>query len=436
MYTFKDIWNSVCEHCRKQVSDVAYRMWFEPIRPIELKNNEAVLAVQSDMHRNVIEQTYAAGISDAFEAVIGFRVNLKLICEDSDQQTGGVVAAETAEYSYTFDTYIVGASNRFAHAASLAVAENKSIIYNPLFIYGNSGVGKTHLMFAIYNRVKEKYPNKKLLYMRTEEFTNELIRSLNEGRMVEFRERFRTVDMLMLDDIQFIAGKESTQEEFFNTFNTLYLAGKQIVVTSDRPPKDIKSLDDRIRSRFDSGLLADIAPPEFETRVGIIKRKAQMLNINLDDDIVYFIADQVKQNIRQLEGVVKKLQAMIIFDGVRINNSNVQNVINNIRYSSEREPITVERVVNEVAHTFSLTPDDIYSNKQSASISKGRQIAMYICRELIPGISLEELGNSFGKKHTTVIYSINQVKEKYIDRGTREKEIIQDIIKNFDSENM
>ena len=272
--------------------------------------------------------------------------------------------------------------------------------------------------------------------MRTEEFTNELIRSLNEGRMVEFRERFRTVDMLMLDDIQFIAGKESTQEEFFNTFNTLYLAGKQIVVTSDRPPKDIKSLDDRIRSRFDSGLLADIAPPEFETRVGIIKRKAQMLNINLDDDIVYFIADQVKQNIRQLEGVVKKLQAMIIFDGVRINNSNVQNVINNIRYSSEREPITVERVVNEVAHTLSLTSDDIYSNKQSASISKGRQIAMYICRELIPGISLEELGNSFGKKHTTVIYSINQVKEKYIDRGTREKEIIQDIIKNFDSENM
>lgn len=434
MYTFKDIWLGVLDYCRKQVVDVAFRMWFENIKPVELKNNEAVLAVQSEMHRNVIEQTYSAVIGDALEAVIGFRVNLRLICEEAEEPAQDVVAADVAEYAYTFDTYIVGASNRFAHAVAMAVAENNSSNYNPLVIYGNSGVGKTHLMFAIYNRMKEKFPNKKLLYMRTEDFTNELIRSLNEGRMVEFRERYRTVDVLMLDDIQFIAGKESTQEEYFNTFNTLYLSGKQIVVTSDRPPKDIKSLDDRIRSRLESGMLADIAPPEFETRVSIIRRKAQLLNITLEDDIVFFIAEQVKQNIRQLEGVVKKLQAMIIFEGARITRSNVQNIINNIRYTSEVEPITVERVVNEVAHTFSLTPDDIYSNKQSAPISKGRQIAMYISREMIPTMSLEELGEAFGKKHTTVIYSINQVKEKYINRNTREKEIIQDIIKNFNSE--
>ena len=436
MQSFNDVWNAVCSCCAGTISDVGYNMWIKIITPVELKNGEAVLSVPNAFQRDVVEQSYSKQLLDAFELVLGFPVKLKLLCEDEANfpaaGAGTVVTTPREEYAYTFETYIVGASNRFAHAASMAVAENPSIVYNPLFIYGNSGVGKTHLLLAILNRVQEKFPHKKTVYVRAEDFTNDLIKSIANGTMNEFHNKFRTADLLLLDDIQFIAGKESTQEEFFNTFNSLYMDQKQIVVTSDRPPKDIKTLDERIRSRFECGLLADIAPPDFETRVGIIRRKAQLLRLTLDDDVVFYIADQIKMNIRQLEGVVKKLQASTMLDGTRPTISVAQNVIRDIRNDSQPEPVTVGRILSEVARTYSVSVEDIRSKKQNAPVSKVRQVAMYIVRE-VTKMPLEEIGEQFGRNHSTVVYALKKTEES-IRRIPKERETIEDIIKNLQSD--
>ncbi len=430
MQTFKDVWTMVDEFCATKVGDVAYNMWIHTIEPVDFKNGEAVLKVPHNIHKKVIDQTYAELIKTAFQLIMGFPVGLRVLCEENPDLTGNhAIPAEPSGYEYTFDTYIVGSSNRFAHAASMAVAEKPSIVYNPLVIYGNSGVGKTHLMLAIYNHVKHKYPTKDILYVHSEEFISDFITDVHEGRMEEFRNRYRNVDILLVDDIQFIAGKEETQVEFFNTFNALHLNNKQIVVTSDRPPKDIKALDERLRSRFESGLITDIAPPEFETRVGIIKRKAQMIGLDIEDEVVYYIAENIKQNIRQLEGTVKKLQMNYKIDGVKPTIAHVQNVIRDIKNDFQPEPITVTKVIEEVGRTYSVSYDDIMSKKQNAPVTKVRQICMYIVRE-ITDMSLEEIGANFGKNHATVLHSINKV-ASIMEAQPKEKNVIEDIIKNL-----
>lgn len=434
MQTFQDVWDEVDRFCATKVGDVAYNMWIHSITPVDFKNGEAVLRVPHNIHKKVIEQTYSELFRTAFQNIMGFPVGLRILCDElPDSTTNHAIPAEPSGYEYTFDTYIVGSSNRFAHAASMAVAEQPSIVYNPLVIYGNSGVGKTHLMLAIYNFVKYKYPEKGILYVRSEEFINDFISNVREGHMEEFRDRYRNIDILLIDDIQFIAGKEETMVEFFNTFNTLYLNKKQIVVTSDRPPKDIKALDERIRSRLESGLITDIAPPEFETRVGIIKRKAQMIGLDLDDDVVYYIADQIKQNIRQLEGTVKKLQMNYQIDGARPTVAYVQNVIRDIKNDFQPEPVTVTKIIDEVARTYSISVSDIMSKKQNAPITKVRQICMYIVRE-ITDMKLEKIGQQFGKNHATVLHSINKVSQ-LMQTQPKEKDVIEDIIKNLQSEN-
>ena len=407
-------------------------MWFKPITPVDFKNGEAVLRVPHSIHKKVIEQTYSELIRVSFQNIMGFPVGLRILCDETPDVTGNhAISAEPSGYEYTFDTYIVGSSNRFAHAASMAVAEQPSIVYNPLVIYGNSGVGKTHLMLAIYNFVKHKYPNKDILYVRSEEFINDFITDVRDGQMEQFRNRYRNVDILLIDDIQFIAGKEETQVEFFNTFNALHLNNKQIVVTSDRPPKDIKALDERIRNRLESGVITDIAPPEFETRVGIIKRKAQMIGLDLDDDVVFYIAENIKQNIRQLEGTVKKLQMNFQLDHQKPSIAYVQNVIRDIKNDFLPEPITVPKIIDEVTRTYGVTTDDVMSKKQNAPITKVRQICMYIVRE-ITEMSLEEIGKNFGKNHATVLHSINKVSELMATQP-REKDVIEDIIKNLNT---
>ena len=315
-----DIWNAVCEECKSEISEVAFDTFFKSLKLEKIASDEFVIVANNKYTKDIIQDVYKDIINNAVEKVMGIKIPAKFvvfeeekpIIKEEDEDCEGL----TFETFFTFDNFVVGSTNRFAHAASLAVAESPTIIYNPLVIYGPSGVGKTHLMLAIKNHIKKKFPTKKVEFVRGEDFTNQLIKSLHEGKLGmgtidDFRNKYRNLDVLMVDDIQFIAGKESTQEEFFNTFNALYQNNKQIIVTLDRPLKDIKTLDERIKSRLSAGLAADITLPDFETRVGIINRKAQQYDFELDENLVFYIAEKIKSNTRQIEGVMKKINALI-----------------------------------------------------------------------------------------------------------------------------
>ncbi len=436
----QDIWELVCAEMKKNLSEIAFDVWLKDLHPIELKNGEFILGIYSAYKKNIVESNYIESIHKHLKDIMGFEVAVTILVED---ESGQVVAPSkpisdgSFESEYTFDNFIVGSTNRFAHAASMAVADNPNIIYNPLIIYGRSGVGKTHLLLAIKNHIRKKYPTKQIEYIRCEDFTNQLISALHEGSLGlgtldSFRNRFRTTDILLIDDIQFIAGKNQTQEEFFNTFNTLYQNKKQIVVTCDRPPKDIKLLDDRLRSRFESGLIADITPPDFETKVGIIQNKKQQLGIEIPENIVYYIAEHIQDNTRQLEGVVKKIQALILIDQKVPTLSIVQGFIKEVVSDTRPEPIKIEQIITEVARTYNVSEGDILSTRRTADLVKARQVAMYIARETTE-LPYSAIGESFGKNHTTVLYTEKKVKE-LMKENPYEKTVIEDIIKNLKSE--
>ncbi len=345
-------------------------------------------------------------------------------------EESAAASAVGGDYEYTFATFIIGPSNKFAHAAALAVAANPANAYNPLFIYGGSGLGKTHLLYAICAEIRQNKPQMKVIYSKGEEFTNELISAIATERTKDFHDKYRQADILLVDDIQFIGGKESTQEEFFHTFNALYQAGKQIVLTSDRPPKEIKTLEDRLRTRFESGLLADVQPPDFETRIAIIRRKAELLDIAIPDDVAEYISNRLKNNIRQLEGAVKKIKAYKILAGSSPSIVIAQNAIRDILNDSQPISVTVERIINEVSRYFEVTPQDIRSQKRSSQISLARQVAMYVVRE-VTQMSMSSIGEEFGgKDHSTVVYSIQQCREK-MENDSRFKNTVEDIIKNI-----
>ncbi len=435
-----DIWNLVCEEIKKSVSEIAFDVWLKDLHPIELKGNEFTLAINSEYKKQIVESNYLEMIHTNLKHIMGFDLAVNILVED---ELGHVinpakqVGDGSFESEYTFDNFIVGSTNRFAHAASMAVADNPNIIYNPLIIYGRSGVGKTHLLLAIKNHIRRKFPTKNIEYIRCEDFTNQLIAALNKGELTpdaidSFRNRFRNVDVLLIDDIQFIAGKESTQEEFFNTFNTLYQNKKQIVATCDRPPKDIKRLDDRIRSRFESGLIADITPPDFETKVGIIRKKQESLGIDIPENVIYYIAEHIQDNTRQLEGVVKKIQALILIDQKTPTLSIVQGFIREVVSDTKPEPIKIEQIITEVARTYNVSEGDILSTRRTADLVKARQVAMYIARETTE-LPYQSIGEAFGKNHTTVLYTEKKVKELMRD-NSYEKTVIEDIIKNLKSE--
>ena len=435
--SLSDIWSAVCEECKKNISEVAFNCFLKDLRPIALDAGEMIISIGNEYMRGVVEQNYSEVLTLALRTVMGIEVSVRIVFEDEEDK---IVKAEkysmglTFEDFFSFDNFIVGSTNRFAHAASMAVADNASIIYNPLIIYGKSGVGKTHLLLAIKNHIRKKYPNKKTEYTRGEDFTNQLIRALQEGKlglgtMEDFRTKYRNVDVLLVDDIHFIAGKEQTQEEFFNTFNTLFQNNKQIVVTLDRPPREIKTLDDRIRSRFESGLFADITPPDFETRVGIISKKSEQMGIEIDETLVYYIADHIKVNTRQLEGVVKKLQAFISIQNKVPTLSVVQGFIRDVITDTQPEPIKIEKIILEVARTYNVSESDILSNRRTADLALARQVAMYIARETT-SLSYKAIGESFGKDHTTVLYNVNRIDEFLKDKPF-EKALVDDIIKNL-----
>lgn len=438
MDSFEDAWELICSYCKTKITDVAYNTWISRIKPLRLdfKTNTAYLIVPNDFHRQTIMRCYIPLLNEAFEAIFDnkFIISLKIPEEIENSETTAPKAEEEitdTRYEYTFDTFIVGSSNKFAHAACLAVATNPSRAYNPLFLYGNSGLGKTHLLYAIGNEIKKNDPDKVICYIKGDDFTNELIESLRLAKMSEFRHKYRQADILLVDDVQFIGGKESTQEEFFHTFNALYDAHKQIVLTSDRPPKEIKTLDDRLRSRFEQDLIADIQPPDIETRIAIIKRKAEIDGIELSNEVCEYIASKIKSNIRQLEGTVKKLKAKSLLNNEKPNISAAQEVISDILNNDVPPEVTVERIIDEVARTYGVSPDEIRSQKnRSSNISNARHIAIYITRNMTT-LSMVAIGEEFGNRHySTIIYTLQKV-QKMIEKDNKVKELIEDTIKNI-----
>lgn len=438
MQSFNDVWEITKDNIRKsnRISNVAMQMWIGCIEPIKMENDTVTLYVPSSFQKNIILEKYQNIIKESFFEILGFDVNVEIIIDkeynilNSQKDENENSKNENGDYEYTFDTFIVGSSNKFAHAASLAVSANPSGAYNPLFIYGDSGLGKTHLLYAICNEINKNFKDKKIIYVKGEEFTNELIESIKNKSTRDFHNKYRIADVLLVDDIQFIGGKESTQEEFFHTFNALYHDGKQIVLTSDRPPKEIKTLEDRLRTRFEWGLLADIQIPDFETRIAIIRRKAQLLNFEIDDDVAEFIANKLKNNIRQLEGAVKKLKAYNMLEGFKPSITLAQNAIKDILSDSQPVSVTIEKILNEIGRTFNIDPDDISSSKQSALISKARQVAVYVMLNTTD-MTLAMIGEKLGgRDHSTIVYAKNKIEER-IKTDNSLKETVEDIIKNI-----
>lgn len=434
MDSFNDAWNIICEYCHQHITEVAYKTWISKIEPVKMDfaEGKAILMVPADFHRQTLIRGYMPLLNEAFASVFGEGIEIVFTVPNETTAKEQPIQENIIEddYEFTFDSFIVGSSNKFAHAASLAVAANPGGAYNPLFIYGNSGLGKTHLLYAIRNEIYKANPEKMIVYVKGDDFTNELIEAIRTNTTSDFRQKYRKSDVLLVDDIQFIGGKESTQEEFFHTFNTLYESKSQIVLTSDRPPKEIKTLEDRLRSRFESGLIADIQPPDFETRIAIIKRKAELLEIELPDDVMEYIATKLKTNIRQLEGVVKKLKAKNQLYGDKVTINIAQKTISEILNNDQPPPLTVEKIIDEVARTFGVTSDDIRSSKRNSNISNARQIAIYAVRE-ITELSMNHIGEEFGgRDHSTIVYAIKQI-EKNIKNDPKLKSTVEDIIKNI-----
>ncbi len=446
METIKEAWSGILEYLHQQddISEVAYNVWISCIEPRSIEDGEVVVYVHTQFQKKIIQEHYAGKLCDAFLQVLGLPLGLTILSgEDKTAATGAapeeapdpgnLFGQKSSDYEYSFENFVVGPSNKFAHAASQAVASKPAGYYNPLFIYGGSGLGKTHLLYAICNEIKRNTPSLRILYTKGEYMTNELIEAIQNGTTPDFRAKYRQADVLLIDDIQFISGKVSTQEEFFHTFDALHSNNKQIVLTSDRPPREIATLEERLRTRFEMGLLADIQPPDLETRIAIIKRKAQLLDLPISDDISEYIATQLKSNVRQLEGAVRRMQAQSLLEGEQPSLLAAQSAIRDIRNDSQPVPITVERIINEVARTLSVTPEDIRSNKRSAPISQARQVAEYVVRT-ITGLPMKAIGEEFGTRdHSTVVYALQKVEQR-MNQDSSFKGLVQDIIKNI-SEN-
>lgn len=435
MDSFNEIWETIQSILKSQVTEVAYNVWLSPLKFVSFNNDIITLSI-SEFKRKIIVDKFSAQIEKACENAFGFPVKINFVIpdeqpkfDDSASLTQNEKKAFYNDINYTFDNFIIGPSNRFAHAAALNVANNPGKVYNPLFIYGHSGLGKTHLISAIMNEIKENRPGEVILYTSGEHFTNELIHHIREHNTNTFHDKYRSCDVLLVDDIQFISSREATQEEFFHTFETLKNAGKQIVLTSDRPPKEMVTLEERLRTRFEGGLIADIQPPSVETRMAIIKRKADDLSIYLSDDIISFIAENIKKNIRQLEGTVKKIKAYQEVEGTRPSVALAKKAIADIVNDNQPLPITVENIINEVARTFNVVAADIRSDKRNANISQARQIAIYIVHE-VTSLSLKAIGTEFGNKHhSTIIYALNEISAK-LETNIQLKSMVDDIIKN------
>jgi chromosomal replication initiator protein len=413
-------WEKILHHMERRVNPHSFTTWFRPTRLEEVGEGRLLVRVPTRLFRKRLTETYGE-ILKAVLAEVGLPdTRLEFLCSEPEPPATTPPAAQTQAKldfdssnhqlnpRYTFDSFIVGASNQFAHAAAQAVADQPSKAYNPLFIYGGVGLGKTHLMQAIGHHLKKRNPVLRLTYVSAEKFTNEVIASLRFDRMSSFRDRFRTMDVLMVDDIQFIATRERTQEEFFHTFNALYDQQKQIVISSDCPPKEISSIEERLRSRFEWGLIADIQPPDLETKIAILQKKAESERAHLSDEVAEFIARAIKSNIRELEGALIRLMAYASLTGVELSLSTAQQVLKNIIDTQEKK-VTIEQIQKRVGEIYGLRAQDLKVRSNSKNIVVPRQVAMFLVKQLTAA-SLPEIGRQFGgKHHTTVLHSINKI---------------------------
>ena len=430
MESLDEVFFAVKDYCSERLVDATYRLFIHELKPVKFEDGRITILVRSDFLRQIILERYDNVVLEAFRVVLGFEVKTEYILPEAKTEIENFYKNVPAGgYAFTFENFIVGSTNKFAHAAAHSVATNPSGAYNPLFIYGQSGLGKTHLLSAMKLELTKNFPDFNIVYVDGENFTNEIIAAIRDNSTEIFREKYREADVLLVDDIQFMGGKEGTQEEFFHTFNALYNTGKQIVLASDRPPKEIKSLEDRLRTRFEWGLTADIQPPDFETRVAIIHRKANLLGLEIPGETAEYISNNLKNNIRQLEGTVKKLNAMYTLEGIMPVLSAAQTAIKDILSENEPLPVTLEKILSEVARTFGITPVEIRSKSRNGNISNARKTSMYIVHE-VTGMTMQEIGKEFGgRDHSTVVYSLNGVKEK-ISTDRHFKEVVEDIIKN------
>ena len=432
MNSVQDVWQKVLNILSGQLTQTAMDTWFADCTPAELDDCRLVLCTTTDFKQDILQKRFADRIKAALSDLFAQDFEVLIVTEDELAEVlpkGENTLPEMA--GYTFDHFIVGNSNRFAHAAASAVAENPGKTYNPLFIYGNSGLGKTHLLLAIGNAIHERWPNKSVVYIKGDEFTNQLVRAIKSGTTEEFRNKYRKVDLFLVDDIQFIAGKQQTQNEFFHTFNSIYEAGNQIVITSDRPPLEMATLDDRLRTRFEWGLMADIQPPDLETRMAITRNKAAQLGLILSDDAVTYIAENITNNIRRLEGVIKKLTAYKEILNEVITIDSVKRAIRDVIIDGIYPP-TPEIIIRETARYFQLSEEDLRGQSRSKNTAMARQISMYLMRSLID-LTLNEIGGQYeGRNHATVLSSIRKV-EDLLKTDSKMQSIIRDITSNINS---
>ena len=436
MQSVSDIWSMVLTRLREELSETTIKTWFDETSVVALEGNDLVLHCSNAFKRSNIQDRFLPSIEASLRDIFSSDMTVRLLDDDglrryqdkeSEKPTSLMESGE-----FTFETFIVGPSNRLACSAAKAVADAPGQHYNPLFIYGDSGLGKTHLLYAIAHVIRGKLPSAKILYIKGDEFINDYIETVRSGRaMNEFRIKYREADLMLVDDIQFVAGKVETQNEFFHTFNALYESKKQIVLTSDRPPQEMAQLDDRLRTRFEWGLMADVQPPVLETRVAILKNKAAQLGFILPDDIAHYIAGKITANVRQLEGTVKKIKAFKDLDGIEITTDAVDRAIQDMSKSSEFI-ITPDTIIREICRYFRLEEDQIKGQSRSRDSLNARQIAMYLIRRMT-SLSLDDNGKVFGgRDHSTVINSINKVERK-MKTDPSYAEMIKSIITNINS---
>lgn len=422
----KELWEKTLNIMKGELTEVSFNTWIKSVIPLSISNDTLKLGVPNNFTKEILETRYKDLLVNALKLISSkkYSIDFTIASEESvdldekkaKKEARAAVAISdeipaTLNPKYTFDSFVIGNSNRFAHAASLAVAESPAKAYNPLFIYGGVGLGKTHLMHAIGHYILQNNPKSKVVYVSSEKFTNELINSIKDDKNVEFRNKYRNVDVLLIDDIQFIAGKERTQEEFFHTFNALHDANKQIILSSDRPPKEIPTLEDRLRSRFEWGLIADIQPPDFETRIAILKKKADVENLSVSNDVMVYIATKIKSNIRELEGALIRIVAYSSLTNKEITVDLAAEALKDIISNKQSKQVTIDLIIDVVASYFNLRIEDFKSQRRTRNVAYPRQIAMYLSRKLTD-TSLPKIGEEFGgRDHTTVIHAYEKINE-------------------------
>ncbi len=445
MNSLSDIYKRVVENCVEayELSDTARDIWLDPLEPVKMDGNTFVLATDIDFKRDTLNSLYVPYIEEQLKVILGVPIKAEIIVDSSTAANkppiSKVINADPVnstignindKITYTFDNFIVGPSNNLAYVAAKAVSKKQHEKFNPLFIYGESGLGKTHLLSAIKSEMKSNFPGINIIYIPAETFTNEFLRAISANNVDEFDEKYRSADALLIDDIQFIAGKDQTEEKFFHIFNELYNQNKVIVLTSDRPAKEIKSISDRLRTRFSSGLIADVKAPEYETRLAIIQRKAELLNFNIGDEVIDYIASKLKSNIRQIEGVVTKLNALYTVSQMKPTITVAQNVIKDIVTDHQPIPVTIDKIIGEVGKIYNIDPDEMRSQRRTANISEARKVAIYVIQD-VTGLPYEMIGQEFnGRDHSTVVYAIKSVKER-MEHDSNFRSTIEDIIKNI-----